>query len=181
MPIQEISRTAPDLSGYIPATRAYCRLGENTSQDALIGQLLDAALLEVEQRISGPVAITEYSWFIDQQPDLIIFPFRQVISVEGVFVLMDDGTETEQEDTWTWDTWRLYLKNDQVWDESDKQYSLMRIDFTGGYATLPDEIITALKVIVKWRLDNDIQDYPETVQRDIDRLLAKFKTLKVIS
>lgn len=180
MPLKRIDRTSPALSGYLSAVRTYCRLGENTSQDALLSQLIDAALIEVEGRISGPVAITTYELTLDHQPALVLLPFTQTISVDKITVQMVDPDEDiEQEDNWSWDTWRVYLLPNETWSESDRELALMKIEFTAGYSAIPDEIILAVKMIAKWHFGNDITDYPPELQAAIDRTLAPFKRMRI--
>lgn len=140
--------------------RTQCYL-TGSSEDAFLTALIKTVSRSCENFTWRQLPEAQYEYRMDEFPDDIIeLPKNPVISIEKIEYVTGDGTQTLSSGLYRTDLNSEPARIEPVnsWPDTKDQMDAVIITFTCGYNgtdhTLPEDIKTGMKMLIKYLFDN---------------------------
>lgn len=134
---------------------------ETTAEDTLVERLIDAATASID----GPYGIgicmvsQQWEWAMDRFPLRFEIPLYPVISVDSIKYTDEDGVEqTLDASVYRVDTHsnpaRITLAWNQTWPSARLVSNAVKVTFTAGYSSVPEDLKHAVIMLVAHWYEN---------------------------
>ncbi len=158
---------------------------DTIAEDTLISRYIDAATDWVEGPYGIGILLGSQTWeyYLDRFEDVIRIPLYPVKSVDSIKYVDESGTEqTLTASTYTVDTVsnpaRITVAYNQTWPVTrSREPNAVKVEFTGGYDTVPPVLKQAIIMLVAhWyenreavNVGNSVTEMPMAVESILSR------------
>jgi uncharacterized phiE125 gp8 family phage protein len=129
----------------ITEAKAWMRIVDYTSDDTLIESLVKSTRMNLEKYTGLSFGGKTIETTLDNDRLEFELPYGPIVSVTSVQKWFDDEWVTLTPDA------DYYVVNDTV---KVFTYAKFKITYTAGFTTLPDDLLTDIKVLVAWQYKN---------------------------
>lgn len=157
--------------------KTYLRLESDiTEDDTLIDSLIKAAETKIENICSIAITTKTYDGYLNDLPGIVEVPVPPLQSISAITYYNDEYTGTVVDsDSYVVQTYdnieygEIILKKGYTWPIPDATVNRFKITFVAGfgddYSTIPDDLKTAIKMIVAHWYDNrESQEIPPAAE-----------------
>lgn len=160
MGLQVVRNSATALAATVAETKLYLKTNyaTDTSEDNIIEELIYQAQRFLEDDGGFSIASSTWKAWSDRRSDLrrFVVPMQPIISIQNVYRIDDEGTETAltlntdyyKKGLTDWTLFFTAAPSDGVPRGNLTSYFPIRIEYTAGHETVPDDLKQAVMKLV---------------------------------